>query len=228
MAFEIGERVTNSFTGPGTVIGSLERDEDNIAVQRVKFDTVLLGERNHFISQLRTLEPENEPKSLKIKKTSADIDLDAALTEGLTYFTTNPNIKRDDPKLKTAVFLWFGVELANRPTRITIYATPVNGDAVVKELMALTGWDYDTAHAHITIRDRKGGPKWNIDFPNFQQLGFDIRDALNVNFNHFSPGKDVSDIRRIRIGSTKLVQELVKTGFGNTIQKAGGDEKKED
>lgn len=43
MAFEIGERVTSSWTGPGTVIGPLVRDEDNVPHQMVKLDKVYSG-----------------------------------------------------------------------------------------------------------------------------------------------------------------------------------------
>lgn len=49
MAFEIGERVTSSWTGPGTITGPLVRvqDEDSplgIPHQRVKLDTPLFGQ----------------------------------------------------------------------------------------------------------------------------------------------------------------------------------------
>ena len=63
MSFEIGERVTNSFTGPGTVLGPMERDEDGILKQRVLFDNPLLGERLAAIRKLNSLESEGETKA---------------------------------------------------------------------------------------------------------------------------------------------------------------------
>jgi hypothetical protein len=52
MAYEIGERVTNSFTGPGTVTGELVRDPEFGPTQTVKFDNTSLGERRWAISKL--------------------------------------------------------------------------------------------------------------------------------------------------------------------------------
>ena len=60
MAFEVGERVTSRWTGPGTVTGLLERDQDNVAMQRVRFDNQLLMERPWAIGKLQTLD-EVEP-----------------------------------------------------------------------------------------------------------------------------------------------------------------------
>lgn len=69
MAFEIGERVTSSWTGPGTVTGPLERDEDNVAHQLVRFDNPLLGERLRAVGKLNSLDPEDEVKA-KVRKHS--------------------------------------------------------------------------------------------------------------------------------------------------------------
>lgn len=52
MAFEIGERVTNSFSGPGTVTGPMTRDEDGEPYQMVKYDSPLSGERSTRIAKL--------------------------------------------------------------------------------------------------------------------------------------------------------------------------------
>ncbi len=60
MAFDIGERVTSRWTGPGTVIGPLERDEENTPVQRVHFDNPMLGERLREIGKMNTLDPQDE------------------------------------------------------------------------------------------------------------------------------------------------------------------------
>jgi hypothetical protein len=56
MAFEIGERVTSAFTGPGTILGPLERDEDRTPLQRIQFDNPLLGERLRPIKGLSHLD----------------------------------------------------------------------------------------------------------------------------------------------------------------------------
>jgi hypothetical protein len=53
MAFEIGERVTSSFTGSGTVLGELFKDEGDF-YQRVNFDLLILGERDYRIDKLQS------------------------------------------------------------------------------------------------------------------------------------------------------------------------------
>jgi hypothetical protein len=62
MAFEIGERVT-SWLGHGTVVGPLERDEENVAIQRVKFDNPVFGERLRPVDKMSPLYPEDEVKA---------------------------------------------------------------------------------------------------------------------------------------------------------------------
>ena len=65
MAFEVGERITSLFTGPGTVVGPLERDDDQVAVQRVRFDNPVFGER---LREVRRMYPfEDEPTGSKAK-----------------------------------------------------------------------------------------------------------------------------------------------------------------
>jgi hypothetical protein len=68
MAFEIGDRVISSWTGPGTVIGSLERDEDGIAMQLVHFDSDAFGTRLRAVGKLQPLDSEDEPKVKPIRK----------------------------------------------------------------------------------------------------------------------------------------------------------------
>ena len=63
MAFEIGERITSSFTGPGTIVGPLERDEDNTAVQRVEFDNPIFGTKLREVGKMQPLDEEDEPKA---------------------------------------------------------------------------------------------------------------------------------------------------------------------
>jgi hypothetical protein len=66
MAFEIGQRVTSSFTGPGTVSGELEKDSDTndkgkiviTGFQVVKFDSPMIGERRWEIKKLTPLDEE--------------------------------------------------------------------------------------------------------------------------------------------------------------------------
>jgi hypothetical protein len=74
MAFEIGERITSSFTGPGTIAGPLERDEDGIAVQRVEFDNPMFGTKLREVGKMQPLY-EDEPKAKgrsKIQKEGGD------------------------------------------------------------------------------------------------------------------------------------------------------------
>jgi hypothetical protein len=67
MAFEIGQRVTSSWSGPGTVSGELEKDSDTLdngkivvtGFQRVKFDSPMLGERRWEIKKLTPLDDES-------------------------------------------------------------------------------------------------------------------------------------------------------------------------
>jgi len=75
MAFEIGERVTSSFTGPGTISGPLQRDEDNTAVQLVEFDNPMFGTKLREVGKMQPLDPEDEPKAKvrrKIQKEGGD------------------------------------------------------------------------------------------------------------------------------------------------------------
>jgi hypothetical protein len=62
MAFEIGERIT-CWLGDGTVVGPLERDADNVAIQRVLFDNPLFGERRREVGMMKPLDPEDEVKA---------------------------------------------------------------------------------------------------------------------------------------------------------------------
>lgn len=56
MAFDIGERVTNKFTGPGTVIGEMVKDAEFGATQLVRFDNAALGERVWAVAKLNPAE----------------------------------------------------------------------------------------------------------------------------------------------------------------------------
>lgn len=57
MAFEVGDKVVSRFCGPGVVTGELVKDEDGIALQMVKFDLPLIGER---LYEIRRLTPADE------------------------------------------------------------------------------------------------------------------------------------------------------------------------
>lgn len=74
MSFEIGERVISHFAGAGSVVGPLQRDEDQIALQLIQFDLPILGERLYPISKLQTLEAEGETKakSDRLQKAGGD------------------------------------------------------------------------------------------------------------------------------------------------------------
>jgi len=67
MAFEIGERITGYFTGPGTVTGPLQRDEDGVAVQLVEFDNPMFGTKLREVGKMQPLY-EDEPKAKDRKK----------------------------------------------------------------------------------------------------------------------------------------------------------------
>ncbi len=68
MAFEIGERITSSFTGPGTIVGPLERDEDNVAIQRVQFDDPIFGTKLREVGKMQPLNDEPKAKPARRKK----------------------------------------------------------------------------------------------------------------------------------------------------------------
>src|SRR5208337_3754465 len=63
----------------------------------------------------------------------------------------------------------------------------------------------------VSVRKRKtsGGSKWNVDFANFPELTTVVRDAVGVNFGHQKYCGQYPNIRQVRIGSTKFVQELI-------------------
>lgn len=213
MAFEIGERVTSRFTGPGTVIGEMTKDEDRECFQTVRFDSAMFGERSYSIKKLEPLRPEDEPVKIIIKVSQAEQDYAAAKAEGLTHFEMVA-FDRDEPNLEGSAFKWLCIYLSERGSRITVYATPKNVAKVAAELAEITGLDLDQAMDLISLRDRKtpGGSKWNVDFANDPSIHASLRDDLRVNFGH-TYSKKTPDIRRIRIGSTKLVQALIKAGF---------------
>lgn len=61
MAFDIGQKVTSSWTGPGIVTGELVKEQDTdertgkpivLAYQKIKFDSAMLGERLWEIKKL--------------------------------------------------------------------------------------------------------------------------------------------------------------------------------
>ena len=72
MAFEIGDRI-DSWMGTGTVIGPLERDADNTAVQRVAFDNPMFGERLREVGKMTPLDGEPKAKGRdKLQKEGGD------------------------------------------------------------------------------------------------------------------------------------------------------------
>lgn len=60
MAFEIGERVTSSWTGPATVIGPLVRDEEHVPHQMVRVDKPLFGQAE-ILRPIAKLLPYSDP-----------------------------------------------------------------------------------------------------------------------------------------------------------------------
>ena len=196
MAFEIGERVTSRFTGPGTVTGEMFKDDDRECWQTVQFDNALLNTQKWRIKNLEPL-LEEPKKPVAIKQTPAEVDYAAATAEGLTHFQTVAYDK-DDANIDSPAFQALAVSLSARGSRITVYATPKNVAKVAAELASILSIDLDKAMDLVSLRDRKssGGSKWNVDFANWPGLTVETRDALRVNFGH-TYSKKVPDIRRI-------------------------------
>ena len=59
MAFDIGQRVTSKWTGPGTVTGELTKDEDRVCFQTISFDSPALSERPWEVRKLSPLDTED-------------------------------------------------------------------------------------------------------------------------------------------------------------------------
>lgn len=235
MAFDIGQRVTSSWTGPGTVTGELEKDSDTndngkvqvVAYQRVTFDNPAIGDKRWPVQKLDTYE-DPKPKKVTIKKDASQEAYEAATADGLTHFVTVP-FDKDDPNVACSEFQWLGIELASRGCKITVYATEKNFSKVAQELADIKQIDLDKACDLVSIRKRKtsGGSKWNVDFANFPGLTTAIRDAIGVNFGHQKFSGQYPNIRQVRIGSTKLVQELIRTGFTvERVYEADGETRK--
>jgi len=220
MAFDIGQRVTSSWTGPGTVTGELEKDTDTndngktqvTAYQRVTFDNPSIGEKRWAIQKLAPYD--SQPKKITIKKDASQEAYEAAIAAGLTHFVAIP-FDCDEPNVSCPEFQWLGIELASRGCKITVYATEKNFAKVAQELADIKQIDLDKACDLVSIRKRKtsGGSKWNVDFANFPGLTTATRDAIGVNFGHQKFSGQYPNIRQVRIGSTKFVQELIRTGF---------------
>jgi hypothetical protein len=153
-----------------------------------------------------------EPKPVKLR-ISRDADYEAAVTEGLTHFYTVDTFDRDEPKLNIPEYNWLKVELQSRGYVITVYSATKDAQKTAETLATLAGVTAEQALPFITVRDRKGGPKWNVDFANFPALNTSVRDLLEVNFGHMRAKGRKPNIRKIRIGSTKLVQKLISEGF---------------
>jgi hypothetical protein len=232
MAFDIGQRVTSSFTGPGTVTGELTKESDTgdngkVVIshfQTVKFDNPVFGERRWELKKLFPINTEEKAKKVSIAKSKSQLDYEAAAREGLTHFQTVEDFKRDEPKLDIAEYQWLKTELQNRGYRIRVYATEKNAVAVAKQLGDVLGIASEVAYRFLTVRPRTGGSKWNLDFVNFPALTDAVRDRLEVNFSHYKGG-DMPDIRHVRCGCTKLVQQMLKDGFAVQIPEGGGDVK---
>jgi hypothetical protein len=66
-----------------------------------------------------------------------------------------------------------------------------------------------------------------VDFANFPELTTAVRDAIGVNFGHQKSSGQYPNIRQVRVGSTKLVQELIRTGFPvERVYEADGETRK--
>jgi hypothetical protein len=217
MAFDIGQRVISTFYGVGTVTSEFFKDPEDdakypVTYQRVKFDKSGI----ETAAQVAKLEPYEDPKPKKIavKKDASQEAYEAATADGLTHFMTVP-FDKDEPDVTCSEFKWLGIELASRGCKITVYATEKNFSKVAQELADIKQIDLDQACDLVSIRKRKtsGGSKWNVDFANFPALTTMIRDAVGVNFGHQKYSGQYPNIRQVRIGSTKVVQELIRGGF---------------
>lgn len=235
MAFDIGQRVTSSWTGPGTVTGELEKESDIsdagtpivTAYQRVAFDNPIIGERRWKVQRMDPYE-DPKPKAIKIKKDASQEAYEAATADGLTHFITVP-FDKDEPNITCPEFQWLGIELASRGCKITVYATEKNLTKVAGELATILSIDLDKAVDLVSVRKRKtpGGSKWNVDFANFPELTTAVRDAIGVNFGHQKFDGAYPNIRQVRVGSTKLVQELIRGGFlVERVYEADGETRK--
>ena len=231
MAFDIGQRVISKFYGVGTVTSEFFKDAEDdakypITFQRVRFDKSSI-ETAVMVAKLDPYE-DLKPKAIKIKKDASQAAYEAATAEGLTHFVTVP-FDNDEPNISCPEFQWLGIELASRGCKITVYATEKNFAKVAQELADTKGIDLDKACDLVSIRKRKtsGGSKWNVDFANFPALTTATRDAIGVNFGHQKFGGTYPNIRQVRIGSTKLVQELIRTGFPvERVYEADGETRK--
>ena len=231
MAFDIGQRVSSKFYGIGTVTSEFFKDaEDNakypVTYQRVKFDKSGI----ETAVQVANLEPYEDlkPKAVKVKKDASQEAYEAATAEGLTHFVTVP-FDKDEPNIACPEFQWLGIELASRGCKITVYATEKNLTKVAGELATILSIDLDKAVDLVSVRKRKtsGGSKWNVDFANFPELTTAVRDAIGINFGHQKSSGQYPNIRQIRIGSTKLVQELIRGGFPvERVYEADGETRK--
>lgn len=231
MAFEIGQRVTSTFTGPGTVTGELSKDSDTgdggkvviTSFQVIKFDNASIGERRWAISKLYPLDEEKaKTKKVVLAKSKAQLDYDAAILEGLTHFRTVEGFTKDNPRLDVAEYQWLKTQIVTRGYVINIYATEKNAGKISRELGEVLGIPADEARKYLDVRPRKGGSKWNVNFVNFAALTTAVRDQLEVNFSHYKGG-DYEDIRHVRCGVRKLVQQLLKDGLLAQIPEGGGD-----
>jgi hypothetical protein len=201
MAFDIGQRVISKFYGVGTITSEFFKDPEDdskypVTYQRAKFDNAGI----ETSVQVAKLDPYEEAYK-------------AATADGLTHFMT---VSFDDePNISCPEFKWLGIELASRGCKITVYATEKNLAKVAQELANIKGVDLDRACDLVSVRKRKtsGGSKWNVDFANFPALTLSVRDAIGVNFNHQKFSDQYPNIRQVRIGSTRFVQELIRGGF---------------
>lgn len=231
MAFDIGQRVVSKFYGVGTVTSEFFKDAEDdakypVTYQRVKFDKTDI-ETAVQVAKLDLYE-DPKPKAIKVKKDASQEAYEAATADGLTHFIA-VSFDKDEPNVTCPEFQWLGIELASRGCKITVYATEKNFAKVAQELADIKGVDLDKACDLVSIRKRKtsGGSKWNVDFANFPELTTAMRDAVGVNFGHQKFSGQYPNIRHVRIGSTKLVQELIRTGFPvERVYEADGETRK--
>ncbi len=231
MAFDIGQRVISKFYGVGTVGSEFFNDTEDdskypVTYQRVKFDKSDI-ETAVMVAKLDPYE-DPKPKAIKVKKDASQEAYEAATADGLTHFMTIP-FDMDEPNISCPGFQWLGIELAKRGCKITVYATEKNLTKVAGELAKILSVDLDKAIDLVSVRKRKtsGGSKWNVDFANFPELTTSVRDAIGVNFGHQKFSGQYPNIRQIRVGSTKIVQELIRTGFPvERVYEADGETRK--
>jgi len=184
MAFEIGERVTSSWTGPGTIIGPLVRvkedESDVLGVphQMVRLDKPLFG-------QTEVLRP--------IAKSLPYVDPPKKLTDVQKALQTDPE--------SLAIFL----QVFKKSGRILISAAPDTAELLAAQLSSVSRLTPSEAVDYIrVVTDRTHASKFDIIISD-PPIG--LADRLRVNF-HLNGHRAKKG--EVQINSRPLAEWLMK------------------